>query len=111
FGVAWVLAVGGGYGIYQKPLPHSLILEEKQLDDDQQYEEEKRLLYVAITRARKMLVLGEGFSKQGGPWLRWMEQLFESVQPGAIEEAREGKTQNIKFKGFPVKMLSASQLN
>jgi CRISPR/Cas system-associated exonuclease Cas4 (RecB family) len=88
-----------------------LILEEKQFEEDQQYEEEKRLLYVAITRARTMLVLGEGFSKQGGPWLQWMERLFENAQPGAIEKARGGKAQNVKFKGFSVKVLPASQLN
>jgi hypothetical protein len=81
------------------------------LEDDQQYEEEKRLLYVAVTRARSMLVLGEGFSKQTGPWLQWMEQLFESVQPGAIAKARSGKAQTVKFKGFTVKVLPATQLN
>jgi ATP-dependent helicase/nuclease subunit A len=111
FSDRWGLLVGASYGLHRKPLPHSLILEEKQFDDDQQYEEEKRLLYVAITRARKMLVLGEGFSKAGGPWLRWVEQLFETAQPGAIEAARAGKTQTLKFRNFSVKLLSASQLN
>src|SRR5205085_12074090 len=70
-----------------------------------------RLLYVAVTRARKMLVLGEGFSKQTGPWLQWMEQLFATVQPAAIEKAREGTPQTVKFKGFSVKVIPASQLN
>jgi len=69
------------------------------------------LLYVAVTRARKMLVLGEGFSKQAGPWLQWMERLFEALQRGAIEQAREGKTQSLKFKGSGLKVLPASQLN
>src|SRR5207237_7466016 len=82
FSDRWGVLSGAAYGLHRKPLPHSLILEAKQLEDDQQYEEEKRLLYVAVTRARSMLVLGEGFSKQAGPWLQWMEQLFESVQPG-----------------------------
>jgi ATP-dependent helicase/nuclease subunit A len=111
FSDRWGLLAGPAYGLHRKPLPHSLILEEKEWEDDQQYEEEKRLLYVAITRARKMLVLGEGFSKQTGPWLQWMEQLFENIQPGAIERARDGKTQSVKFKGFSVKVLPASQLN
>jgi len=111
FSDRWGLLAGAAYGRHRKPLPHALILEAKDLDDDQQYEEEKRLLYVAVTRARKMLLLGEGFSKQTGPWLQWIEQLFETVQPGAIERAREGKPQTVKFKGFSVKILPASQLN
>src|SRR6266702_7075573 len=58
-----------------------------------------------------MLLLGDGFSKQTGPWLQWMEQLFETVQPGALARARDGKQQTVKFKGFSVKILPASQLN
>ncbi len=111
FSERWGLLAGAAYGLHRKPLPHALILEAKDLEDDQQYEEEKRLLYVAVTRARKMLLLGEGFSKQTGPWLQWMEQLFETVQTGAIERARDGKPQSVKFKGFSVKILPASQLN
>jgi len=111
FSDRWGILVGAAYGLHRKPLPHALILEEKDREDDQQYEEEKRLLYVAITRARKMLVLGEGFSKQTGPWLQWMEQLFEKLQPGAIEKARYGKIQSIKFGGSTMKVLPASQLN
>jgi len=111
FSDRWGLLAGAPYGLHRKTLPHSLILEAKQLEDDQQYEEEKRLLYVAVTRARRMLVLGEGFSRQTGPWLQWIEQLFETAQPGAIEKARDGKTQTVKFKGFGVKVLPASQLN
>src|SRR5215471_11199263 len=111
FSDRWGLIAGAAYGLHRKPLPHALILEEKRAEDDQQYEEEKRLLYVAVTRARKMLVLGEGFSKQGGPWLQWISQVFEDIQPGAIDRARDGKPQTIKFKGFSVKVLPASQLN
>src|SRR5207248_4901141 len=50
FSDRWGLLVGAAYGLHSKPLPHALILEEKEFEDDQQYEEEKRLLYVAITR-------------------------------------------------------------
>src|SRR6058998_1010580 len=111
FSDRWGLLAGTAYGLHRKPLPHALILEAKERDEDQQYEGEKRLLYVAVTRARKMLVLGEGFSRQSGPWLRWMEQLLATVQTGAVERARDGKPQTVKFKGFAVKILPASQLN
>ena len=103
FSDRWGLLVGAAYGLHRKPLPHSLILEAKELEEDQQYEEEKRLLYVAITRARKMLLLGEGFSKQTGPWLQWVERFFEGVQPSAIEKHGR-KPQTVKFKGFSVRL-------
>ena len=111
FSDRWGLLVGAAYGLHRKPLPHALILEAKEMEEDQQYEEEKRLLYVAITRPRKMLVLGEGFSKQAGPWLQWIEQLFEKAGPGVIENARDGKAGSVKFKGFAVKVMPASRLN
>jgi len=111
FSDRWGILAGAAYGLHRKPLPHALILEARELEDDQQYEEEKRLLYVAVTRARKMLVLGEGFSRQSGPWLQWVSQVFENAQPDAIEKAREGRAQTVKFKGFSVKLVPASQLN
>jgi hypothetical protein len=60
-----------------------------------------------------MLVLGEGFSgRAAGLWHRWAGALFENVQPGALEKAREGKTSRIRFRGrgqdFSVEMLSAA---
>jgi ATP-dependent helicase/nuclease subunit A len=111
FSDRWGLLVGAAYGLHRKPLPHALILQEKRWEDDQQYEEEKRLLYVAVTRARKMLVLGEGFSKQAGPWLQWIGQIFESANSSAIDAARAGKSQTVRFRGFSIKVLPASQLN
>lgn len=109
----WGVLAGFAYGLHRRTLPHSLILRGKDEDDDQQFEEEKRLLYVAVTRARRMLVLGEGFSgKSVGLWRRWASALFEDVQPGALEKAREGKTSRIRFRGrgqdFSVEMLSAA---
>jgi ATP-dependent helicase/nuclease subunit A len=108
----WGILAGFSYGLHRRALPHALILRVKDEEDDQQFEEEKRLLYVAVTRARKMLVLGEGFSGRGGGlWLKWVSALFENVQSGAIEKAREGKTSRIRFRGrgqdFSVEMLSA----
>src|SRR5262249_49060103 len=47
FSDKWGVLCGAPYGLHRKPLPNSLILEAKQLEEDQQYEEEKRLLYVA----------------------------------------------------------------
>jgi ATP-dependent helicase/nuclease subunit A len=111
FSERWGILAGAAYGLHRKPLPHALILEAKDLEDDQQYEEEKRLLYVALTRARKMLVLGEGFAKQGTAWLRWVESVFEAAQPGAIATAREGTPVTVRFKGCLVKVVPASRLN
>ena len=47
-------------------------------------------------------VLGEGFAKHGGPWLQWVQKLFEQLQPGAIDRARQGKTVKIRSKEFTV---------
>ncbi|MBI4472479.1 MAG: UvrD-helicase domain-containing protein [Acidobacteria bacterium] len=111
FSDRWGLLAGAAYGLHRKVLPHALILQAKEEDEDQQYEEEKRLLYVAVTRAKKMLVLGEGFSNHTGPWLQWVEKLFESVQPGAIEKARSGAGVKVRFRGFSVQVVPASKLN
>jgi len=109
----WGVLAGFAYGLHRRTLPHALILRGKDEDEDQQFEEEKRLLYVAVTRARRMLVLGEGFSgRAAGLWHRWAGALFEHVQPGALEKAREGKTSRIRFRSrgqdFSVEMLSAA---
>jgi len=113
FSDRWGLLAGAAYGLHRKTLPHALILRGKEEEKDQQFEEEKRLLYVAVTRARKMLVLGEGFAgKRVGLWQRWVTELFEKVQAGALDRAREGKTTRIRFRGrgqnFSVEILSAA---
>jgi ATP-dependent helicase/nuclease subunit A len=108
----WGILAGFAYGLHRKTLPHALILRGKDEEEDQQFEEEKRLLYVAVTRPRRMLVLGEGFAARGtGLWHKWATALFENVQPGALEKVREGKTSRIRFRSrgqdFSVEMLSA----
>ena len=107
----WGILAGAAYGLHRKALPNSLILTAKKEDEDQNYEEEKRLLYVAVTRAKKMLVLGEGFAKHGGPWMKWVRDTVEQVQPGAIEKAREGKTVKVRAKDFTMDIVPASILN
>jgi ATP-dependent helicase/nuclease subunit A len=113
----WGLLAGSSYGLHRKPLPHALILKAKEEEDDQQYEEEKRLLYVAVTRAKKMLVLGEGFTRNSGPWLKWVQNFLERIQPGAIDRAREGKIVKLKIQRsgvvpeFTVNVVPASMLN
>jgi ATP-dependent exoDNAse (exonuclease V) beta subunit len=110
----WGLLAGAAYGLHRRTLPHSLILRGREEDKDQQFEEEKRLLYVAVTRARKMLVLAEGFAgKRAGLWQRWTSDLFERVQPGALDRARQGKTTRVRFRSrgqdFSVEVLSAAE--
>jgi ATP-dependent helicase/nuclease subunit A len=99
FSDRWGILVGASYGLHRKPLPHALMIEAKEDDEDQQFEEEKRLLYVAVTRAREMLVLGEGFSTRGGPWREWIETLLESASSGVIEKARSGGRASARFRG------------
>ena len=112
FSDRWGLLAGAAYGLHRRALPHALILRGREEEKDQQFEEEKRLLYVAVTRARKMLVLGEGFAGKRGYWQRWVTDLFEKVQPGALERARNGKTTRIRFRSrgenFSVELLSAA---
>jgi ATP-dependent helicase/nuclease subunit A len=110
----WGLLAGAVYGLHRKTLPHALVLRGREEEKDQQYEEEKRLLYVAVTRARKMLVLGEGFAgKRAGLWQRWASDLFERVQQGSLDRAREGKTTRVRFRSrgqdFSVEILSAAE--
>jgi CRISPR/Cas system-associated exonuclease Cas4 (RecB family) len=40
-----------------------------------------------------------------------MEKLFAELDPSALEKARDGTPVTVKFKGFPVRVLPASQLN
>jgi ATP-dependent helicase/nuclease subunit A len=111
----WGILAAQAYGLHRNTLPHSLILEGKAEDADQQFEEEKRLLYVAVTRARKMLVLGAGYAgKAPGGWRRWVEDLLEEAQPGALDRAREGKPSRARIRSrgqnFSVEIVSAATL-
>ncbi|HEX5000314.1 MAG TPA: 3'-5' exonuclease, partial [Terriglobia bacterium] len=112
FSDRWGPLIGASYGLHRKALPHALMLEARDEDEDQQYEEEKRLLYVAVTRARRMLILGEGFTSHGGPWRKWIEEVFQSVQPGAVEKARSAGRAGARFRGngqdFTVEIRSAA---
>jgi ATP-dependent helicase/nuclease subunit A len=114
FSDRWGILAGAAYGSHRKALPHAQILRGKDEEEDQQFEEEKRLLYVAVTRARRMLVLGEGFSGRTGPWLQWVQALFEKFHPGVLESARGGQSARVRFRTrgqiFPVEMLSAVAL-
>ncbi len=111
FSDRWGILAGAAYGLHRKPLPHALMLAAKDEENDQQTEEEKRLLYVAITRAKSMLVLGEGFAKHGGPWLQWVQRLLEQLQSGSVEHAREGKPVKLRAKDFTIDVVPASMLN
>jgi ATP-dependent helicase/nuclease subunit A len=111
FSDRWGILAGASYGLHRKPLPHALILAAKDEDSDQQFEEEKRLLYVAITRAKSLLVLGEGFAKHGGPWLQWVQHLLDRLQPDAVVRARQGKSSKVRVKDFAIELVPAAMLN
>jgi ATP-dependent helicase/nuclease subunit A len=72
FDEQWGLMCAAAYGINRARLLHPLMLEAELVERDQEVEEQKRLLYVALTRPKHILVLGEGASKRPGPWHQWV---------------------------------------
>lgn len=57
-------------------LPNTLMERAVRQGKDRRFEEEKRLLYVAATRARRILVLSEGFGSRQGSWMKWVEEVI-----------------------------------
>ncbi len=80
------------YGIGRSKLPHPLMEEADLVERDKDVEEQKRLLYVALTRAKRILVMGEGSAKGHGLWRRWVMQTIEAASEGAdtVAQVRSG---------------------
>jgi ATP-dependent exoDNAse (exonuclease V) beta subunit len=62
------------------------------VERDKEVEEQKRLLYVALTRPKHILVLGEGSSKRPGLWHRWVMGALMAEPNGAeiVAQVRSG---------------------
>jgi ATP-dependent helicase/nuclease subunit A len=72
FDEQWGVMCAAAYGIDRARLLHPLMLEAEMVERDKEVEEQKRLLYVALTRPQHLLVLGEGASKRPGLWHKWV---------------------------------------
>jgi ATP-dependent helicase/nuclease subunit A len=92
FDEQWGVMCAAAYGIDRTRLLHPLMLEAEVVERDKEVEEEKRLLYVALTRPRHLMVLGEGASKRPGPWHRWVmgALLAEPDSAEIIAQVRSG---------------------
>jgi ATP-dependent helicase/nuclease subunit A len=88
----WGVMCAAAYGINRARLPHPLMLEAELLERDKEVEEHKRLLYVALTRPKHILVLGEGASKRPGLWHQWVMGALMAEPAGAerIAQVRSG---------------------
>jgi ATP-dependent helicase/nuclease subunit A len=84
FDEQWGVMCAAAYGIDRARLPHPLMLEAEQVECDKEIEEHKRLFYVALTRPKHLLVLGEGASKRPGPWQQWLLAAL-TTEPQAAE--------------------------
>ena len=91
-------------------------MEEHRLEADKEFEEEKRLLYVAITRACSTLVIGEGFYSAKRPWAKWVRAVVDRLAPGALQRAAAGEhtftedhvNASLSKKSIPIDVISAS---
>jgi ATP-dependent helicase/nuclease subunit A len=93
----WGVMCAAAYGINRARLLHPLMLEAEVVERDKEVEEQKRLLYVALTRPKHTLVLGEGASKRPGLWHQWVmetlgaepdrAEILAQVRSGALPSA------------------------
>ncbi|HLC25807.1 MAG TPA: 3'-5' exonuclease, partial [bacterium] len=87
-------------------LPNTLMERSLRVEKDRRLEEEKRLLYVATTRARRILVLSEGFSSGHGPWMKWIRDAIGwSAEIAAGLEQKSPPTTAIELPGVSVELL------
>ena len=84
----WGVMCAAAYGINRARLPHPLMLEAELVERDKEVEEQKRLFYVALTRPKHLLILGEGAGKRPGPWQQWVMAAL-MAQPQAAESVAQ----------------------
>jgi ATP-dependent helicase/nuclease subunit A len=89
----WGLMCAAAYGINRARLLHPLMLEAELVERDKEVEEQKRLLYVALTRPKQILILGEGASKRPGLWHQWVMGTLLAKPDGAeiVTQVRSGR--------------------
>jgi ATP-dependent helicase/nuclease subunit A len=99
FDEQWGVMCAAAYGINRARLLHPLMLEAELVERDKEVEEQKRLLYVALTRPQHLLVLGEGASKRPGPWHAWVMEtlLAEPDRAELIAQVRSGALPSAKM--------------
>jgi ATP-dependent helicase/nuclease subunit A len=88
----WGVMCAAAYGINRARLLHPLMLEAELVERDKEVEEQKRLLYVALTRPKHLLVLGEGANKRAGLWHQWVMGALLEAPNGAeiVAQVRSG---------------------
>jgi ATP-dependent helicase/nuclease subunit A len=92
FDERWGVMCAASYGIDRAKLLHPLMLEAELVERDKDVEEQKRLLYVALTRPKHLLVMGEGTAKGRGLWHRWIMRAVEGEPERAdiVAQVRSG---------------------
>jgi ATP-dependent helicase/nuclease subunit A len=114
FDERWGLMCAASYGIDRARLLHPLMLEAELLERDKDVEEQKRLLYVALTRPKHLLVLGAGASKRPGPWQRWiMSALMDDpASADTIGHVRAGAlaSAEVWLDGIAIELRNAAAL-
>jgi ATP-dependent helicase/nuclease subunit A len=92
FDEQWGLMCAAAYGLNRARLLHPLMLEAEMVERDKEVEEQKRLFYVALTRPRQVLVLGEGAGKRAGLWHAWLMRtlLAEPERAAIVGQVRAG---------------------
>jgi ATP-dependent helicase/nuclease subunit A len=88
----WGVMCAAAYGIDRQRLLHPLMLEAELVERDKEVEEQKRLLYVALTRPKHLLVMGEGTNKRAGLWQQWVIGAVLAAPNGAelVTQVRSG---------------------
>jgi ATP-dependent helicase/nuclease subunit A len=110
----WGVMCAAAYGINRARLMHPLMLEAELVERDKEVEEHKRLLYVALTRPKHTLVLGEGTSRRPGPWHQWVMRAL-MAEPGGGErlaQVRSGALPSavLRLGDVAVELRSAATL-
>ncbi len=102
------------YGVRRDRLPNLMMHSYLKRETDKEYEESKRLFYVATTRAKRNLVLGEGSAHGNGVWKQWLAKIIklDPAADEALERVRSGvdSEATINRKQFSLRLMSASRL-